>query len=106
MDGGKVVLSKTSDPQTVWNRKGIIYACEPGKTEQPLGQGKNCTMESVNGKNVYAWVENGEVVVLKPEGMKKVVGKGSLPQLKAINNEHVLCVWEEDKQIHKAVVAL
>jgi hypothetical protein len=29
-------------------------------------KGKNCTIESVNGKNVYAWVEDGEVIILKP----------------------------------------
>jgi hypothetical protein len=39
-------------------------------------------METVNGKNVYAWVENGNVIVLKPQGMKKVLGKGQLPVLK------------------------
>ena len=30
--------------------------------------------------------------------MKKTLGKGSLPVLTAINNEHVLCVWENDNQ--------
>lgn len=63
-------------------------------------------MESVNGKNIYAWVENGNIVVMKPQGMKKDLGKGQLPILKAVNNEHVLCVWEYDKQIHKAVLEL
>jgi hypothetical protein len=63
-------------------------------------------MESVNGKNVYAWMEDGNIVVMKPKGMKKNLGKGQLPQLKAVNNEHILCVWENDKQIHKAVLEL
>jgi hypothetical protein len=106
MDGGSVVINKSGNPQTVWNRKGTIYACEPGKQENELGKGRGCTMETVNGKNIYAWVENGEVVVLKPQGMKKVLGKGSLPVLKAVNNEHVLCVWENDKQIHRSLLEL
>jgi hypothetical protein len=59
----------------------------------------------VNGKNIYAWIENGEVVVLKPGG-KEVVGKGQLPLIKAIDNDHVLCVWENEKQIHKAIIEL
>ena len=63
-------------------------------------------MEIVNGKNVYAWVEDGEVVILKPQGMKKNLGKGQLPLLKAVNNEHVLCVWENEKQIHSTVLEL
>jgi hypothetical protein len=106
MDGGAIVIDKNGNPQTVWNRKGTMYACEPGKAEKELGQGRSCTMETVNGKNVYAWVENGEVVVLKPQGMKKVLGKGQLPVLKAINNEHVLCIWENEKQIHTALLEL
>jgi hypothetical protein len=106
MDGGGLAINEKGDPETVWNRKGIIYASEPGKEEKKLGEGRNCTMESVNGKNVYAWVENGNVVVLKPRGEKLSLGKGQLPVLRAINNEHIVCVWENDKEIHKKVVEL
>lgn len=106
MDGGRVVIDKNGNPETVWNRKGEIYACAPGKEEINIGKGRSCTMESVNGKNVYAWVEDGNVIVMKPQGMKKNLGKGQLPVLKAINNEHILCVWENDKQIYKSVLEL
>lgn len=106
MDGGGLVVDKAGNPQTVWNRKGKIYASEPGKEEREVGEGRSCTIEAVNGKNVYAWVENGNVTIMKPQGMKKDLGKGQLPILKAINNEHVLCVWEKDKQIHATVLEL
>jgi hypothetical protein len=105
MDGGSLTIDKKGNLQTVWNRKGTIYACEPGKNETELGKGRSCTLETVNGKNIYAWVENGEVVVLKPDG-KKVLGKGQLPLIKAVDNDHVLCVWENEKQIHKALIEL
>ena len=106
MDGGAIAINKSGSPETVWNRKGMIYTCEPGKEEKELGKGRSCTIETVNGKNVYAWVEDGEIIVLKPMGMRRTLGKGQLPILKAINNEHVLCVWENDKQIRKAIVEL
>src|SRR5215212_7544416 len=106
MDGGGIAINKNGSPETVWRREGAIYACEPGKEEVKLGEGKNCTIESVNGKNIYAWIEDGNVIVLKPRGMKKNLGKGKLPLIKAINNEHVLCVWENNKKIHKAVLEL
>jgi len=106
MDGGSVVIDKNGNPETVWNRKGTIYTCEPGKEEKKLGEGRNCTMETVNGKNVYAWVEDGNVIVLKPQGMKKNLGKEQLPVIKAVNNEHILCIWENDKKIHKAMLEL
>jgi hypothetical protein len=104
MDGGGLAITETGDAETVWNRKGVIYACEPGKAEEKLGEGRNCAMAVVGGKNVYAWVENGTIVVRDAQGMKKSLGKGQLPQLKAINNHHVLCVWENDKQIRRAVL--
>ncbi|HYC29731.1 MAG TPA: hypothetical protein VEB42_12955, partial [Chitinophagaceae bacterium] len=30
MDGGGLVIGKNGNPETVWRREGIIYACEPG----------------------------------------------------------------------------
>src|SRR4030095_7386326 len=104
MDGGSLTIDRNGNPQTVWNREGLIYAAEPGKDETEIGKGKNCTMESVNGKSVYAWVEDGNIVVRKPQGMKVKLGKGSLPVLKAINNEHVVCIWENDKKIHRHII--
>jgi len=38
--------------------------------------------------------------------MKLNLGKGSLPLLKALDNEHVVCVWENKKQILASVVEL
>ncbi|HYV53251.1 MAG TPA: sialidase family protein [Chitinophagaceae bacterium] len=106
MDGGAVVIDKNGNPQTVWNRKGTVYSCEPGREETALGKGRSCTMKSVNGKNVYAWVENGNVVILKPHGAKEDLGLGQLPVITAIDDEQILCVWENNKQINKAIVKL
>ena len=106
MDGGGLVIDKNDLPQTIWRRQGKFYSCEPGKEEVQIGEGRNCTIESDNGKNVYAWTENGEVIVRKPQGMKKNLGKGQLPIIKAINNEHIICVWENEKQVHTALVEL
>jgi hypothetical protein len=106
MDGGGLALTKDGSIETVFSRQGVIYSCEPGKEEKELGKGRGCTIESVNGKNVYAWVEDGNVVIRKPRGMKKYLGAGQLPQIKALNNEHILCIWENEKKIHKAVIEL
>jgi len=106
MDGGGLVINKNGVPETVWRRRNIIYACIPGQPETAIGEGKGCTIESVNGKNVYAWTENGEVIIRKPQGMKINLGKGQLPLIKHINNEHILCVWENDAQVHSAIISL
>jgi hypothetical protein len=106
MDGGGLVLNNAGTPQTVWNRNGTIYAAEPGKEEKKIGEGRGCTMASANGKNVYSWTEKGEVIVMNSEGIKKNLGNGQLPVIKAVDNEHALCIWENEKQIHKAVLEL
>ncbi len=106
MDGGGLAINKNGEIQTVWRRESKIYAATAGSWENEIGEGRGCTLETVNGKNVYAWTENGEVVVINSQGQKKVLGKGSQPVLKALNNEHVICVWENDKQIHGSVVEL
>jgi hypothetical protein len=43
---------------------------------------------------------------MKAQGIKKNLGKGSLPLIKALNNDSVLCVWENEKQIHAEVIVL
>ena len=104
MDGGGLVVNKEGIIQTAWRREKYIYASIPGAQEKVIGEGKGCTIEILKDKNVYAWDENGNLVVLDENGNKKMVGKGGLPVLKAIDDHHVICVWENDKQIHASVV--
>ena len=106
MDGGAIVIDNSGNPETVWRRKNKIYACEPGKPEIEIGEGRGCTMESVNGKNVYAWTDKGEVVVLRPQGIKEKIGKGSGPIIRNIGDKRIICVWGNEKQIHSAVLDL
>lgn len=104
MDGGGLTVGKGNQVQTVWRRKDKIYSCTPGEPEQLVGQGKNCTMTTVNGKSVYAWVENGEVTIVRPNGNKQILGGGMMPVLSVLNNHAVVCVWENDRQVHSAII--
>lgn len=106
MDGGSLAVNNNDSIQTVWRREGKVYSSIPGMPEKEIGQGKGCTIETVNGKNVFAWTENGEVVVVTPEGQKKLLGKGTQPVVKALNNDKVICVWENEMQIHASVLEL
>jgi hypothetical protein len=105
MDGGAIVLNN-GIPETVWRRRDKVFIATPGMPEKEIGEGRNCTVETINGKNVYAWVENGEIVFINPQGEKKLLGKGSLPVLKTLNNKQVICVWEKEKQIHASLIEL
>jgi hypothetical protein len=106
MDGGGLSVDNNGIVQTVWRREGKIFASTIGSPEKEIGEGKGCTIEVVNDKKVYAWGQNGDVIVMKPQGVKQNLGKGSLPLIKALNNEQVLCVWENDRQIHASTVEL
>ena len=104
MDGGGLTVDAGNNPQTVWRRQNKIFSCTPGKPELEIGEGKACSIASINGVNLYAWIENGEVICLLPHGIKKVLGKGSLPLIKALNGKEALCIWEEEGEIRKAVL--
>jgi hypothetical protein len=92
--------------QTVWRRERKIYNAIPGLPEKEIGEGKGCTIETVNDKNVYAWAENGQVIVVKPGGEKKTLGEGSQPVLKTIDATHLLCIWENNRHIHSSIIHL
>ncbi len=104
MDGGGLAINKEGAIQTVWRRESKIYACEPGKKETELGEGKSCVMETINNKNIYAWSKEGNITCLLPNGSLKIIGKGSLPVLKTMGYNEVICVWDNNQQIESYVL--
>ena len=106
MDGGGLVVNRSGIVKTVWRRESKIYSSEPGKQEVQLGEGRNCTIESINEINFYAWTEKGEIIVMKETGEKKSLGKGTLPVIKALSNGNLICTWQNEQQIFASVVSL
>ena len=75
--------------------------------EKEIGEGKGCTIETVNGKNIYAWSDgNGDIICLMPDGIKKTLGKGKLPVLKPASNNEIICVWQQDNNIKSTLISL
>lgn len=106
MDGGSLAIDNNGNLQTVWRRQGKIFLCEPGKPEIELGEGKGCTMELIGEKKVYAWTEKGEVICLLPGGKKELLGKGQQPIIKIMNDKQIICIWEDEKQIHRSILQI
>ena len=106
MDGGGLVIDNIGIPETVWRREGRIYSSAPGKPEKKIGEGRGCSIETINNKNIYAWSENGIITVLKPGNIKLKFGKGDLPLMKAINDNQVFCIWENENKINGTVISL
>ena len=106
MDGGNLVLNENGEPQTVWLRKTTIYASVPGGRETAIGEGRACTIESIMGRNVFAWTEKGNIVISNEQGKRITLGEGIQPQIKATSEGKLVCIWENANQIQKAVVDL
>ena len=106
MDGGGLTADKTGNINTVWRREDKIFTTLPGIPEKQLGVGKGCTIETINDKNIYAWTEKNDVIMLKSNGKKIIIGKGSSPVLKALDDKKVICIWEREKQIHASVIEM
>lgn len=106
MDGGGLQINSKGIPETVWRRKQTIYTCIPGQLETAIGEGKGCTLSIANNKNVYAWTNNGDIMIRKPGGSTINTGKGQLPLLKDNGNGQLICIWESNKEIHAAAVSL
>lgn len=106
MDGGGLAFDAGGGVQTVWRRKDSLFAAAPGTMEKPLGRGRSCTLATTGSGVVYAWVENGGVVLLTPKNRKLQLGKGSLPVMKAVGKDQVIVLWEKDRQIQEAIVTL
>lgn len=107
MDGGGLAIAENGVAQTVWRRQSKIYAAVPGTTEKEIGEGKGYNIETINGKNIYAWTNtDGNIVCLLPDGGEKILGKGILPNLKSITNDQVICVWQNDDKIMSALLII
>lgn len=107
MDGGGLTVNNSGQVQTVWRREDKIFAAVPGAAEKEIGKGKGCTIETVNGKNIYAWSDNNaDITCMLPDGTKKIIGKGSLPLLKSVSDNEVICVWQQENNIESVVVNL
>ncbi|MCY7422252.1 MAG: glycoside hydrolase [Chitinophagaceae bacterium] len=104
MDGGAFAMTGKSEVTTIWRREGKIYTATPGKPEQLVGEGKGCIIDAISGKQYFAWIENGEIVITDEGGSKKVLGKGSQPSIKVIDQKHLVCVYTKDEQVMATVV--
>ncbi|HYK44719.1 MAG TPA: sialidase family protein [Parafilimonas sp.] len=104
MDGGGLTVNSSGAVSTVWRRQSKIYACEPGQVEKEIGEGKSCSIEDVYGKDIYAWIADGDIVCLLPGGKLQTIGHGSSPVLKKMSEKKAVCVWEDDGKINAAML--
>jgi hypothetical protein len=105
MDGGGLVVDQNGNPETVWRREERSMH-SLGMPEKEIGECRGCTIATTNNRNFYAWSENGNLMLMKPDGLKINLGKGTLPLVKVMSDQELICIWENEKQIHGSIVQL
>jgi hypothetical protein len=100
MDGGGLIIDPSNTVQTTWQRKGIVYYCQPGQPEIYIGNGRSCSI-SGSGTNSIINYQNRDTVklVLLKSRKTQVVGNGSFLKSAVLPNDKIICVWEQDNMI-------
>ncbi|MDF2433800.1 MAG: hypothetical protein JWP44_3431 [Mucilaginibacter sp.] len=105
MDGGGLSFNNSNSINTVWQRQGIVYACEPGKMEIELGNGRDCSIISNNDQEIVAMGSNGDLKLKYLKTNKEIfIGKGSYLKTLSLPGDHILCVWQDDDTIKSKVM--
>lgn len=103
MDGGALTL-QSGTIQTVWRRKDSIFSAIPGATEQFIAKGKSCTAAANNNSIAYAWVNENKVIVKTANSPQRLMGNGSLPVLEWVDDQQLICVWEDNGKVNYSLV--
>lgn len=105
MDGGGLVINDDNSVRTVWRREGNIYENEPGKKEELINKGSQCTITGTNDNYYIAYISAGKVYCREPNGKTEEIGPGgSYPKLITIDKSTVLCAWEDGNRIYRTIL--
>lgn len=104
MDGGDLTINAGGAPVSVWRRASNLYVSDGTGNETLVAAGKNGAVETVGTRTAIAWTENGKVMVKDTKGVQQSLGAGALPLLKKLDDEHVLCIWQNEHRILAAIL--
>ncbi|MES2108947.1 MAG: hypothetical protein V4577_09385 [Bacteroidota bacterium] len=100
MDGGGLRISPSNVVQTIWQRKGMVYYCQPGQPEVFIANGRSCGI-SGSGDNTFITYQNSDTVKLVSvkRRLTTPIGNGGFLKSAVLPNDKIICVWEQDKTI-------
>ena len=104
MDGGGLAMTGTNQVRTIWRRESKIYTAMPGQPEKMVGEGKGCIIDAGKGRQIFAWTENGDIIITDGSGTRKVLGKGSQLTMKILDKNRMVCVYTKDEQVMATVL--
>lgn len=100
MDGGGLTIDPTGAIETVWQRHGIIYYCQPGRDELQIGKGRSCSITTgIQGPMISMQTGDTLKLIRLPLQKESVVGSGSFLRSTMLPDNSVFCVWEENNAV-------
>jgi len=100
MDGGGLAIDAANVISTTWQRKGIVYFCQPGQAEINIGNGRNCAISGGESNMVLTFQDNGAVKLVNLKNKNAIaIGNGGFLKSVVLPDDKFLCVWEQDNKI-------
>lgn len=95
MDGGGLSIDSQSAIHTAWQRDGVVYYAQTGKSEQQVGTGRHV---SLNG-NLISWQQGPDLFMTEINGTPGKLAEGSDLDVVRLRDNSIVAVWEKDDQI-------
>lgn len=95
MDGGGITINTDNHVRTAWQRQGYVYSCEPGKSEERIGEGRAV---GINSKIVF-WEKGQELFIKNDRGVPQKIGEGSSLSILQLTDRNILAIWSSEKRI-------
>ena len=100
MDGGGIAIDASNRIRTTWQRKGMVYFCEPGQPEVYIDKGRECAISGWGANAVLTFQEDDTVKIVNLKSKSKIiVGTGGFLKSVVLPDDKVLCVWEKNNKI-------
>ena len=101
MDGGGITVDQSNNVQTTWQRKGVVYYCQPGEPEIYIGPGRNSTITGTGNTSTITYQNNDTVKVVTLKDKKvHTLGNGGFAKTVALSTNRFDYVWENDNKIY------
>jgi hypothetical protein len=97
MDGGGMYMQPDGTLSTVWRRADKLYTARPGKPEVEIAVGRNAKIVTTKQGDYIVFQQNKQLWKRTPgQPVPTVIGLGTNATLTHLDNNRVLCLWEQD----------
>jgi len=87
MDGGDLVVDKSGELNTIWQRKGEIFLANSSISEKKIGSGRSPSISTSNLLTYMVFSKGEDIMSVSPNNsVASKIGTGSSPKVVALKN--------------------